>query len=464
MLLKLLFFVLGQVVLLGGCWWSFNGLIKRHQLLTIWGALISTWYGYLLVWYGPTSLFGVLGPDFVAEAAAHPWWLRVDMLVPSLANAFLLQGIPLILNYLFFSEFLTLPNFFSARLEPILGHKSCLWFGLLGTLAQFYSAVFFGDLWLRSQFDFGALLVLQKSVLSGFFMFTVGPQISLLFYRYCRRDKFLSPSALNSLVIISILVAIYSFAAFGQRTYVLFEIIFLCYIVLSASGRYKLLIAGVVPFALFIGYAFTSMQARINVSLNPLEIASVAGKRLVDDLAYRSHIANDGVMIGARACVLEQLNELGLSKEFVLPIELASGLPHPIRQLLPLDIGSARLEALVGNCYRRWLDMPDANIDLTDSKVQYFLITFGQITAPFISTAFWLILGLIYILSVYLLFLSGLRLVAFAIPAATHFLVLGTTPGEVFVVIKALLPYFAIIALFSFLNRIFRKSSSSNFV
>jgi hypothetical protein len=214
---------------------------------------------------------------------------------------------------------------------------------------------------------------------------------------------------------------------------------------------------------LFVGYTFTSIQARIKVSENPLEIASVASRRLVDDFAYRSHIANDSVMIGARVCVLDQLNELGFRPDALVPVELASGLPRAIRQALPIDLVPLRLETLVGNCYRRWLNNPDVNIDLTDSKGQYFLIMFGQSIGPFVSSIFWLFLHLFYILLIYIIFSVGLRFVAFAVPASVHFLVLATTPGEIFVLVKAMIPYLLILFTISFFWHSSRRSGHRAF-
>ncbi len=463
MLLRLFIFLAGQIILLVGGWWTISSLVRRKQLLSVWGAVICAWYCYLLIWYGPTSLFVALGSKYVVEVATHPWWLRDDMLIASLLNAMLLQAIPFFLNEVIYRKWLPLFQVLFVRLEPLLGHVSCFWFGLLGTFAQVYAGFSFGDLWLQGQFDFGSLSLLQKSALSGFFIFTIGPQVSLLFYRHCRSKVFLSAPALNVIVFFSILCGLYSFSAFGQRTYVLFEIALIAYFLLSVSGRYKKFVVALVPVALFVGYTFTSIQARIKVSANPLEIASVASRRLVNDFAYRSHIANDSVMIGARLCVLDQLNDLGLRPDALVPVELASGLPRAMRQTLPIDLVPLRLETLVGNCYRRWLDNPDANIDLTDSKGQYFLMMFGQVIGPFVSSIFWLSLHLFFVLLIYMIFFVGLRFVAFAVPASVHFLVLATTPGEIFVVVKAMIPYLLILSTVSFFWRSSRRSGHREF-
>lgn len=416
--------------------------------------MISAWYFYLLIWYGPSSIFAALGSKYVVGVENHPWQIRDDMLITSILSAMLLQAIPLVLNIVVYKKAQPLFKLLFLRLEPLFGHVSCFWFGILGTLAQLYAAFSFGDLWLKVQFDFGSLSLIQKSVLSGFFMFTIGPQVSLLLYKHFKPKSSLSGLTLNAFVCLSFLCGLYAFTAFGQRTYVLLEIFLIAYLLLSSSVPYKRLVIGILPVALFVGYTVTSRYNRIRVSQDPVEILTDASKRLVDDFSYRSHIANDSVLIGARSCVLDQLNDSGLTAGSLFPIELASGLPQPIRQALPLDIAPFRLETLVGDCYRSWLGMTDAKkIDLSDSKGQYFLIMFGQIIAPFVSSAFWLLLHFSFILLIYIAFSFGLRFVAFSIPASVHFLVLGTTPGEIFVVVKAIFPYLLIMYIISFFWR-----------
>ena len=463
MLLRLFVFLAGQIILLFGGWWTISSLVRRKQLLTVWGAVICAWYCYLVIWYGPTSLFVALGSKYVFEVATHPWWLRDDMLIASLLNAMLLQAFPFVLNAAIYRKRLPLFQVLFVRLEPLLGHVTCFWFGLLGTFAQVYAGFSFGDLWLQGQFDFGSLSLVQKSALSGFFIFTIGPQVSLLFYRHCRSKSFLSDPALTALAFFSLIGGLYAFSAFGQRTYVLFEIALIAYLFLSASGRYKKFVIGLFPVVLFFGYTITSMHNRIRISPDPFEIVSLASARFVDDFSYRSHIANDSVLIGARACVLGQLDEAGLSAGALVPIELASGFPRLIRQVLPIDLAPVRLETLVGNCYRKWLNIPNANIDLSDSKGQYFLIIFGQFLGPFVSSVFWLFLHLFYILLIYMIFSVGLRFVAFAVPASVHFLVLATTPGEIFVLVKAMIPYLLILFTISFFWHSSRRSGHRAF-
>ena len=453
MLLRLFVFLAGQIILLFGGWWTISSLVRRKQLLTVWGAVICAWYCYLVIWYGPTSLFVALGSKYVFEVATHPWWLRDDMLIASLLNAMLLQAFPFVLNAAIYRKRLTLFQVLFVRLEPLLGHVTCFWFGLLGTFAQVYAGFSFGDLWLQGQFDFGSLSLVQKSALSGFFIFTIGPQVSLLFYRHCRSKSFLSDPALTALAFFSLIGGLYAFSAFGQRTYVLFEIALIAYLFLSASGRYKKFVIGLFPVVLFFGYTITSMHNRIRISPDPFEIVSLASARFVDDFSYRSHIANDSVLIGARACVLGQLDEAGLSAGALFPIELASGFPRLIRQVLPIDLAPVRLETLVGNCYR----------NLSDSKGQYFLIIFGQFLGPFVSSVFWLFLHLFYILLIYMIFSVGLRFVAFAVPASVHFLVLATTPGEIFVLVKAMIPYLLILFTISFFWHSSRRSGHRAF-
>jgi len=453
-LLRLFIFLFGQIILLVGGWWTISDLIRRKQLITVWGLVISAWYCYLLIWYGPTSVFAALGSRYVHLADAYPWRISGEMLIISLLSAVLLQAIPFVLNIIIHKTPLPIFKVLFLRLEPLLGHVSCLWFGLLGTIAQLYAAFLFGNLWLQGRFDFGSLSLLQKSVLSGFLIFTIGPQVSLLFYKHFRHKPSISDLALNALICFSLFSGLYAFTAFGQRTYVILEIFLLAYLLFSGARRYKKLVFYMLPIALFLGFTVTSLQNRIELSQNPFETVSLAGKHLIKDLSYRSHIANDSVLINARSCVLDQLNDSGLSAGSLFPIELASGLPRQIRQALPLDVESVRLEKLVGNCFKLWLNpKPWINIDLSDSKGQYFLIMFGQFVAPFVSTIFWFLLHTFYILLFYTVFSFGLRYVAFAIPASVHFLVFGTTPGEFFVVVKAMTPYLLILYIIDFYLR-----------
>ena len=460
MLLRLFIFLFGQTILLVGGWWTISDLARRKQLLTVWGSVISAWYCYLLVWYGPTSVFAALGSKYVYLADAYPWRISDETLLASLLSAVLLQAIPFILNVIIHKKPLPIFKVLFLRLEPLLGHVSCLWFGLLGTIAQLYAAFSFGHLWVHGQFDFGSLPLLQKSVLSGFFIFTIGPQVSLLIYKHFRHKPSISDLTLNAFICFSLFSGVYSFTAFGQRTYVILEVFLIAYLVFSGSRQYKKLVVFMLPVALFFGFTVTSLQNRIELSQNPFETASVAGKHLLRDLSYRSHIANDSVLISARSCVLDQLNDSGLTASSLFPIELASGMPRQIRQALPLDVESVRLEKLVGNCFKLWLNTPPwINIDLSDSKGQYFLIMFGQFVGPLVSSIFWFLLHSFYILLFYAIFSFGLRYVAFAIPASVHFWVFGTTPGEVFVVFKALIPYLLMLCVVDFFLRCSRGNS-----
>ena len=455
--MRLTLFLLGQCAFLGGAWWTLTRLRATKNLVTAWGFTILAWFLYLLIWYGPTSVFVVLGKEYVKEVATHPWWLREDMLVPALLNTIVLQLLPIILTVLLLRRWKHSRFGPWMRLEPLLGHVSVLWFGILGTFCQALTAFLWGHIWLQSQFDFSILPLWQKAAASGFFMFTIGPQLAFLAYRYWRPNIGLSEKRLNFLTLLSIVVAIYSFAAFGQRTYVMFEACLLVFILDQILPVLRRALVIVLPTLIFTAYGLTSLQARIQPGSSFSVTLSLIGQRLVDDLAYRSGIANDSVVLGARTCVLQQLEAEGKQPFDLLTMEVVSGLPAPLRLSIYPLIGEQRLEPRVGQCYRDWLREPSLRPDLSDSKIEYFLAVLPPFMAGVIGGTIWLLTGMLFLAFLAYLFDIGLESIAFFVPASAHLLVLSTTPGEFLVLLKAGLPY---LAVFLFLEMIRTRKTS----
>lgn len=382
------------------------------------------------------------------EVSDHPWWLREDMLVPALLNALVLQILPTIVTAILLCQWKQSKLGPWSRLEPLLGHVSILWFGIFGTIAQALTATLWARTWLQSQFDFSILPLWQKAAVSGFLMFTVGPQLAFLSYRLWRQKRILSDLQLNILSVFSILVAVWSFSSFGQRTYVMVEALLLVFTLQLLFPAIRRSLVVVLPILIFAAYGITSLQARVKPSSSSLGTLSLLGQRLVDDLAYRSGIANDSVVLGARACVLQQLAAEGKNSSELLLMEVVSGLPAKLRQSIYPQIGDQRLEPRVGQCYRDWTRDPLIRPDLSDSKIEYFLVALPVFIAAAIGVIVWLSLGTLFLASLSSLFDYGFKSIAFFVPASAHLLVLSTTPGEFLVFIKAGLPY---LALFWFL-------------
>lgn len=445
--LRLTLFLLGQLVLLGGGWLVIRRLIVTHRLVTVWGFTILPLLFYLLTWYGPTSLFVVLGKAYVVEAQTHPWWLSEAHIIPSLLNALVLQSFPFISTSIIFLG--PWSNGFGPwrRLEPVLGHFSNLIFGLVGTVSQVFTAALYSKSWLLGSFDFSLLPFWQKIPASGFFVFTLGPQLAMLAYAKWHTTRRISSRIIKILVFFSLSMGIMSFYAFGMRTYVIYETFFLIIFVASLLHIPLRTTFIALPLLLFLGFTLTSLHNRIPSKQNILETAQLSAQNLINGIAYRSGIANDSVILGARSCVLSQLRHDNQQQHEILSMEILSGLPKPLRDKVDANLIDKRLERRVGQCYRDWLANPGLKPDLTDSRIEYFLVGFGPFLAPFVGSTFWIILVYIFILLINTSFHSLSASVAFFLPASAHILSLSDTPGSFLVFIKAALPYFLLITI-----------------
>ena len=458
MTLRVILFLIGQIILLAGGFQAIK-LLRAHRLLvTPWGLAVVTWYLYLLIWYGPSSVFVVLGEAYVKEVATHPWWLREDMLVPSLINAMVLQLMPCLVNLIVLKTTRKHHLIVWSRLEPLLGHVTNLWFGIFGTVAQLSIATIYGQSWLQSRFDFAALPPLAKAAASGFFILTIGPQLSLLAFRYWQKIKM---PYIDWILLPSIFAALYSFSRFGQRTYAMFEIVLLIYVFWLVAPAARKILVLFLPISILSVYSLVSLQARVKSDTSPVKTASTILQRLVDDVSYRSHIANDSVILGARSCVRNQLRLEGVSPSALLSMELASGLPAPMRSALYPELSDQRLESRVGRCYRKWLGEPSLRPDLSDSKTEYFLVSFNPLFSALLGSVSWLFLSTFFLSSISYLYYLGARYTGFFVPASAHLLVLSTTPGEFLVFFKAVAPY---LALFILLGVLIRRVQRLRFV
>lgn len=442
---RIILFLIIQVLLFGGIRNIYLQLFRAKYLFTVWSFVICTWYIYLIHWYGPISIFASLGSHYVVMAHNRPWFVNDSYLLPSLLNALVLACMPVAINMFVFKVFRGKNLFLFSDIKPLLGHQSCFLFGLLGTLSQFIAGLLYSNMWIDGGFTFSSFSVLEKIILSGFLVFTIGPQISLLTYYYFRDKKNIPDFRLRLLIVISFLLGIYSFANFGQRAYVLIEILSLAIWIASFLRPKQKLFLMLLPLILFIGYTVTT-SFRIQSDLGFIESAPPAAKSLIRDLSYRSHIGTDSGVLAARNDVLDQLRVYKFHPMQILPIEFASGMPAFVRAYLPAEYQFARFEVLVGNYYQS-LDSRRVYVDLHDSKSQYFLIIFGAGLGSIASTLFWLSVHLVLLLLVQTVFKSGLGSSAFIVPASFHFLVFGTTPGEIFVFAKSAMPYLLLFSI-----------------
>lgn len=445
--MKLAIFLLGQLLLVGGGLLSISKLKAERRIVTIWGFTLIAILFYMLIWYGPTSIFVVLGKRYVVEAQTHPWWLDEKHILPSLSNALVLQSLPLITTGIILSG--PWPNGAGpwTRLEPLLGHISNLYFGLLGTVAQIITALLHSKSWLSSSFDFSLLPLWQKIPASGFFVLSIGPQLALFAYSKWNQDKLIGKKPLAFITLVSIGLGIFSFYAFGMRTYVVFEVLLLVLYLVRTIRLSTSVLTVLLPLILFLSFGLTSLHNRVPKQDSLVRTTQLVASNLVNGIAYRSGIANDSVILGSRDCVLQQLKQDSQQPTTLISMELASGLPKSLRDNFGEDLIDKRLERRVGQCYRDWLQRQDLKPDLSDSRIQYFLVALNPSIAPFVGSMFWILLIYSYLFLVCALCQKGLCSLAFLLPASAHTLALSDTPGAFVVFFKAAFPYTLLILL-----------------
>ena len=122
-----------------------------------------------------------------------------------------------------------------------------------------------------------------------------------------------------------------------------------------------------------------------------------------------------------------------------------------MRRRLSPSLFEQKLEVLVGDCYKQWLNRDDLRVDLLDTKAEYFLAVFGPFIGGPTATFLWLGSELFVMIMFTYLFAKGVRLMAFMAPAFTQVVIFASTPAEFIVFFKAALPTLCLIGLILYL-------------
>lgn len=450
--MRIAIFLLGQLVLVVGFWWTLTRLRSHGLLATAWGLVAGCSYLYLFVYYGPTSIAIVLDQSEIARAL--PWFRNELALDQSLLAGLIQQLFPVLLTS-FFLRIKTRRAWSPwTRMEPLLGHPASLWFAILGSLNQCVMAMFYGPMWISRQFVFADFAIWEKILASTFLIFTFTPQIALILYaKYAKSDNssLLSARMIKPLVMASFAAAFWAFSAFSFRTYsIVAALLFLLWIASEFRLKRRHLFV-LFPTVLFILYTTATLQGRMKGEGSLLSISQSSLEYLGRDLAYRSGFGTDSAVIGARTCIEKKLEASRLGNSDILLMEAVSGLPASARRLIYPKLGIQKLEALVGSCYGDWLQRQDLRVDLLDVKNEYFFAFLNPYAGAFLGSVLWSLAGLGLVLLIAWFYRLGIGVSAYMVPASIQVLTFASTPGEFFVFCKAGLPLgviiFAILAL-----------------
>ena len=444
----LVIFLFGQLCLfLGGLTTLF--LLKTRKLfLTPWGVIVSGWYFYLLVYYGPTSVYAVLAAESGKGSSVAPWFLSINSFGLSLWAGLSQQILPLIITIalLFFCPSKTNSSVSPwSRLEPLLIHPSTLIFGILGTGVQVLMSILYAS----SGFVFATLSPFEKLICTMFLIFTFGPQIALVLFQLVRsRVEHMNSKVLDLMILISLISSIFVFSSFSMRTYAMSSSLLLFYWAFRRFRIKKIILLFLLPTFLVVTFAVASVQ-RIAYKKELSSIPSSVFTSLQYNVGYRSGFGTDSVVIGARQCILSKLTT-GNPSDLIVN-ELILGFPSTIRRRLSPSLFEQKLEVLVGDCYKQWLSRDDLRVDLLDTKAEYFLAVFGPFIGSPMAIFFWLGCELFVMIVFTYLFAKGVRLIAFMAPAFTQIVIFASTPAEFMVFFKAALPTLCLIGLIYYL-------------
>ena len=459
MAVLIVIFLLAQVSLFVGAGATYFLLKKRALLFTPWAFVVVGWYFYLFVYYGPTSIYAVFAAHSGIGSSQAPWFLNTSSFSLSLLSGFFQSLLPLIITKLFL--FLFSVNSSStispwSRLEPLLIHPSTFLFGIFGTAVQVLVCFFYGP----QGFKFSDFNIFEKLIATMFLIFTFGPQVALILFQVVREYSGRpSRAILNWVSFSSLIISIVVFSVFTMRTYALICSLLLLFWLFYRFRFQKIVFLLFLPVVLVSTFTLSSIQQRFAFDGNMINLPSVVFSKLQRDLSYRSGYGTDSVVIGARECIIDAIGYPQLPS--IIGNELVLGLPAPLRSAISPNLFDNKLEVLVGNCYGKWLGIPKLTIDLLDTKAEYFLVVFGMFWGGLFSVLFWLGLELALILLIVSLFASGIRYVAFLVPAFSQIVVFSSTPGDLFVYLKAALPtYFIIFFACYFYLKLFRVKAA----
>ena len=444
----LIIYLFGQLCLFLGGWTTLVLLKRRKLFLTSWGVIVSGWYFYLLVYYGPTSVYAVLAAESGEGSSVAPWFLNINSFGLSLWAGLSQQILPLMITIallFFFSSKTNSPVSPWSRLEPLLIHPSTLIFGIVGTGVQVLTSILYAS----SGFVFADLNPFEKLICTMFLIFTFGPQIALVSFQFVRsRADLMNSKVLDLMILLSLISSILVFSSFTMRTYAMSSSILLFFWAFRRFRIKKIVLLVLLPTFLVITFASASVQ-RISYNKELSSIPSSVFASLQYNFSYRSGFGTDSVVIGARQCISSKL--ITRNPFDLIVNELILGFPSMIRRRLSPSLFEQKLEVLVGDCYKQWLNRDDLRVDLLDTKAEYFLAVFGPFIGGPMATFLWLGSELFVMIMFTYLFAKGVRLMAFMAPAFTQVVIFASTPAEFIVFFKAALPTLCLIGLILYL-------------
>ena len=97
---------------------------------------MSCWYVYLMLYYGPTSIFAVLGKEYVEVSHGRPWLLSERFIETSLCMSIISAALPMLAGKIVLSSKGGWSALLLSDLRPRLREQSSLAFGIIGTAVQ----------------------------------------------------------------------------------------------------------------------------------------------------------------------------------------------------------------------------------------------------------------------------------------------------------------------------------------
>lgn len=453
----MVFFIFLQILLISGFYLSNRSLLRRKSLITPLGVTINAWYSYLLIYYGPTSVFVILGPEYVEPALNRPWLLSHAYIGDTLPLAFFPFLLPCVLT-LWFLRYKKNPlsRLLLYPLRPALTHPYNLLFGVLGSIIQFLATILVSPTW--STASFSEYSPLFKFLGSSSVVLSISPQLVIAIYTYYSSRSKLSvgPQISKLIFITSSVIGFFCFSSFSLRT----SLLLLCAIVFVTASQSIFCVSKRLAFCLFIALSYIAYAcATLPVRVHPLDsersIANKINASLVYDISYRSGFGTESAILASKDCLHH--NQLSLTQ--ILIPEFIRGMPSQLRnQTMKYSLDYHKLEDLMRQCFSSH-DLDVLGFDLFDVKSEYFLAAdMYPLLASLISTLFWLLLGLLFFASLACIYSLGLPIFSIVLVPFFVAFILSTSPGDLLVLFKTILPYMLLLPMIKY-PLVFRHAS-----
>lgn len=451
----MILFIFLEVLLICSFYLSCRALNQKQATVTPIGLTVYAWYIYLLIFYGPTSAFAVLGPEYVESAANRPWLLSHEHITDTIVLALIPFLLPhlLTLAILFFNQS-TLTRLLLYQLRPAFHNTSNLLFGIVGTIFQLLALFLISDTWRTQPFSdyspFFKIIGLSVVVLS------ISPQLALAFYTYytCQEQGSVRPRSFAAIFMTSSLIGFFCFVSFSLRT----SLILLCAIVIfivchSLLHLRKRLMLFIFILLAYITYSLATLPYRVHPLDSGRTLTDKINASFIYDISYRSGFATESVIIASKGCLDQKDTSL---IDTILP-ELVRGIPSFLRQAVVDNLAiSPKFEDQIRECYSSY-DLNRFGFDLFDVKSEYFLgASINPYLASLLSTVFWIFLALSLFSLIAFSFSKGYSIFTILLSPFLASYVLSTSPGDLVVLFK-------VTTLFLLIVLIFRKTHATLF-